>query len=81
MTAGAESSENRRRKHESKVILPEKGSCRSQYVVRKRAQQEKEEKAERKAKSKNKFINMALNSKKFNGVFVGSDQVLSPNQN
>ena len=56
--------------------MPEKGSCRSQYVVRKRAQQEKEEKAERKAKSKKKFINMALNTKKFNGVVVGSDNVI-----
>ena len=46
MTAGAESSENRRRKPDSKVVMPEKGSCRSQYVVRKRAQQEKEDKAD-----------------------------------
>ena len=83
MTAGAESSEtrNRRNKSEAKVVMPDKGSCRSQYVVRKKAMQEKEEKAEHKAKTKKKFINMSHNTKKFNGVIVGSDHVIKNNNN
>lgn len=57
--------------------MPDKGMSRSQYVVRQKIKQEKEDKAERKARSKKKFINMAINTKKFNGVVVGSDYVLS----
>ena len=55
------------------MAIPEKGSSKSQYVLRQKIKQEKEEKAEKKNKYKKKFINMALNTKKFNGVVLGSD--------
>lgn len=37
-------SEHRKRKNDPKVVMPEKGSCKSQYVVRQKVKQDKEEK-------------------------------------
>ena len=61
--------------------MPDKGMSKSQYVVRQKIKQEKLEKEQRKAKSKKKFINMALNTKKFNGVITYSDYALSSQNN
>lgn len=76
-TTAGEGSEKRRK--EAKVVIPDKGSSKSQYVVRQKVKKENEDKEQKKAKSKKKFINMALNMKKFNGVVLGSDQVISGN--
>ena len=57
--------------------MPEKGSSKSQYVVAQKAREIATEKAVKKSRAKKKFINMELNKKKFNGVIVGSDYVLS----
>ena len=64
------------RKREQKVVLPQKGSSRSQYVEREKMKKAKDEKDKVKQQQKKKFINMSLNSKKFNGVVLGSDSVL-----
>ena len=76
-TTVGEGSEKRRK--EAKVVIPDKGSSKSQYVVRQKVKKDNEDKEQKKAKSKKKFINMALNMKKFNGVVLGSDQVISGN--
>ena len=47
--------------------------------MRQKVKKDNEDKEQKKAKSKKKFINMALNMKKFNGVVLGSDQVISGN--
>ena len=67
------SSEAGQRKRETRVILPEKGASRSQYVERDKARKEKEEKEKLKEKQKKKFINMNHNTKKFNGVILGPE--------
>ena len=58
--------------------MPEKGAHLSQFVKRDRLARTAAEKYRKKEIENKKFINLKIQTKKFNGVVVGSDAVLPP---